>query len=274
MAETKIKVIRPRSSRLDLGLNEIWEYRELLYFLVWKDVKIRYKQSVVGAAWAVIQPLFTMAIFTFLFGGIYKLPTEGIPYPIYIYTGLVLWTYFSNSVNHGSNSLIANASLVTKVYFPRALIPLSACVAGLLDLAIATIILIGMMFFYQVSITMVIVLFLVPVIMAFVLAAGLAFWLSAVNVRYRDVVFLVPFFIQLLLFATPILYSPSTFPEAWAWTLKLNPLAGIMSLQRGVYLGTAVDWTLVGCSVVITTLLFVVGLYYFRQYERDFADVI
>ncbi len=274
MAETKVKVIRPRSSRLDLGLNEIWEYRELLYFLVWKDVKIRYKQSVVGAAWAVIQPLFTMAIFTFLFGesGIVEVDTGGIPYAIFSYTGLVLWTYFSNSVNHGSNSLIANASLVTKVYFPRALIPLSACVAGLLDLAIASIILVVMMFFFQVSITMVIVLFLVPVIMAFVLAAGMAFWLSAVNVRYRDVVFLVPFFIQLLLFATPILYA--TIPTSWEWTLYINPLAGIMLLQRGVYLGTVVDWTIVGCSLVITIVLFVVGLYYFRQYERDFADVI
>jgi len=274
LAETKIKVIRPRSSRLDLGLNEIWEYRELLYFLVWKDVKIRYKQSVVGAAWAVIQPLFTMAIFTFLFGetGIVNVDTGGIPYPIFSYTGLVLWTYFSNSVNHGSNSLIANASLVTKVYFPRALIPLSACVAGLLDLAIASIILVVMMFFFPVSITVVIVLFLVPVIMAFVLAAGMAFWLSAVNVRYRDVVFLVPFFIQLLLFASPILYA--TIPPSWEWTLYINPLAGIMLLQRGVYLGTVVDWTIVGCSLVITIVLFVVGLYYFRQYERDFADVI
>jgi lipopolysaccharide transport system permease protein len=274
LAETKVKVIRPRSSRLDLGLGEIWEYRELLYFLVWKDIKIRYKQSVVGAAWAVIQPLFTMLIFTFLFGNIAKMDSEGIPYPIYVYTGLVLWTYFSNSVNHGANSLIANSALVTKVYFPRALIPLSSCVSGLLDLAIASIILVVMMFFFQVSITLVIVLFLVPVILAFLLAAGLAFWLSAVNVRYRDVVFLVPFFIQLLLFATPILYSVSSLPSWLNWSLYVNPLAGIMLLQRGVYLGTVVNWTYVGCSVVITALLFVVGLYYFRQYERDFADVI
>jgi lipopolysaccharide transport system permease protein len=274
LAETKVKVIRPRSSRLDLGLNEIWEFRELLYFLVWKEVKIRYKQSLVGAAWAVVQPLFTMFIFTFLFSRVVSVDTEGIPYPIFSYTGLVLWTYFSNSVNHGSNSLIANAALVTKVYFPRALIPLASCLAGLLDLAIASIILVAMMFYFHVAITILIVLFLVPVLLTFILASGLTFWLSAVNVRYRDVVFLVPFFIQLLLFATPILYSASNLPAGWEWTLQFNPLAGIMSLQRGVYLGTAVDWYLVGCSVLITAVLFVVGLYYFRQYERDFADVI
>ncbi|MDD1756793.1 MAG: ABC transporter permease, partial [Methanomassiliicoccales archaeon] len=187
MAEIKVRTIRPRSSRLDLGLNEIWEYRELLYFLVWKEVKIRYKQSVVGAAWAIVQPLFTMAIFTFLLSRVVSVDTEGIPYPIYSYTGLVLWTYFSNSVNHGSNSLIANASLVTKVYFPRALIPLASCTAGLLDLGVASIILIVLMLFYHVTLTIMIVLFLVPVIISFVLAAGLTFWLSAVNVRYRDV---------------------------------------------------------------------------------------
>jgi homopolymeric O-antigen transport system permease protein len=274
LAEIKVRVIRPKSSRLDLGLNEIWEYRELLYFLVWKDVKIRYKQSVVGAAWAIVQPLFTMAIFTFLLSRVVSVDTEGIPYPIYSYTGLVLWTYFSNSVNTGSNSLIANASLVTKVYFPRALIPLASCTAGLLDLGVASIILVVMMLFYHVTLTFMIVLFLVPVIISFVLAAGLAFWLSAVNVRYRDVVFLVPFFIQLLLFATPILYSGSNLPAGWGWTLYFNPLAGIMSLQRGVYLGTTVDFVLVGCSVLITIALFIAGLYYFRQYEKDFADVI
>ncbi|HUL39407.1 MAG TPA: ABC transporter permease [Methanomassiliicoccales archaeon] len=274
MSETRVKVIRPRSSRLDLGLNEIWEYRELLYFLVWKNVKIRYKQSVVGAAWAVIQPLFTMLIFTFLLGGIVKVDTEGIPYPIYSFAGLVLWTYFSNSVNQGANSLITNAPLVTKVYFPRALIPLSACVSGLLDLFIATIILVIMMFFFHASITIVVVLFLVPVILAFFLAAGLSLWLSAVNVRYRDVVFLVPFFIQLLLFASPILYSGSNIPAKYDWILYFNPMAGIMSLQRGVYLGLPVDWLFVGLAVIITAALFVAGLYYFRQYERDFADVI
>jgi lipopolysaccharide transport system permease protein len=274
LAETKVKVIRPRSSRLDLGLGEIWEYRELLFFLVWKDIKIRYKQSVVGAAWAVIQPLFTMMIFTFLLGNLVKVPTDGIPYPIFSYTGLVLWTYFANVVNQGSHSLIGNASLVTKVYFPRALIPLATCVAGLLDLGIASIILVGMMFYFHVSLTIMIVLFIVPVIMIFILATGLAFWLSAVNVRYRDVVFLVPFFIQLLLFATPVLYATSTFPESLTWTFYINPLVGIMTLQRGIWLGTAVDWTIVGCSVLITAVVFIVGLYYFRVYERDFADVI
>jgi lipopolysaccharide transport system permease protein len=274
LAETKVKVIRPRSSRLDLGLKDIWEYRELLYFLVWKEVKIKYKQSLVGAAWSVIQPLFTMIIFTFLLSRLTTVGTDGFPYPIFSYTGLVLWTYFSNSVNRGANSLIGNAHLVTKVYFPRALIPLAACLAGLLDLAIASVILVGLMFYYNVEITLMIVLFLVPVLMTVVLAVGLSFWLSAVNVRYRDVVFLVPFFIQLLLFATPILYSISDLPSSLEWTLYYNPLAGIMVLQRGVYLGTAVDWAIVGSSALITLLLFVAGLYYFRQYERDFADVI
>ncbi len=246
----------------------------MLYFLAWKDVKVKYKQTVVGAAWAVVQPLFTMVVFTFLLGGLVEVPTDGIPYPIFSYTGLVLWTYFSNSVNAGANSMIANSSLVTKVNFPRALIPISPCIVGLLDLGIASTnlgrdddLLPG-----QSSIT--ILLFLVPVIMTFALAAGLSFWLSAVNVRYRDVVYLVPFFIQILLFASPILYATSIIPENLSWVLYLNPMAGIMSLQRGVFLGAPVDWTLVGCALVIITVVFFAGLFYFRQYEKDFADVI
>jgi lipopolysaccharide transport system permease protein len=274
MAETKVKIIKPKSGRFDLGFREIWDYRELLYFLAWKDVKVKYKQTVVGAAWAVVQPLFTMVVFTFLLGGLVDVPTDGIPYPIFSYTGLVLWTYFSNSVNAGANSMIANSSLVTKVNFPRALIPISPCIVGLLDLGIASTILVGMMIYFQVSLNLLVLLFLVPVIMTFALAAGLSFWLSAVNVRYRDVVYLVPFFIQILLFASPILYATSIIPENFSWILYLNPMAGIMSLQRGVFLGAPVDWILVGCALVIITVVFFAGLFYFRQYEKDFADVI
>jgi lipopolysaccharide transport system permease protein len=198
MNETRIMVIRPKIGFLDLGFSEIWAYRELLYFLVWKEIKIRYKQTVIGAAWAVLQPLLTMIVFTFLLGGslIKGVPTDGIPYPAFAFAGLILWTYFSNSVSASANSLIVNANLVAKVYFPRALIPLSSCITGLLDYCIATVILFGILMIYGVALTPMLLLLLLPIILMFFLTSGLALWLSAIDVKYRDVAYIVPFFIH------------------------------------------------------------------------------
>lgn len=276
MNETKIMVIRPKIGFLDLGFSEIWAYRELLYFLVWKEIKIRYKQTVIGAAWAVLQPLLTMIVFTFLLGGslIKGVPTDGIPYPVFAFSGLVLWTYFSNSVSTAANSLIVNANLVAKVYFPRALIPLTSCITGLLDYAIATVILFGLLLIFGVALTPMLLLLLVPIILMFFLTSGLALWLSAINVKYRDVAYIVPFFIQLLLFATPILYAASLIPERFAWVVYVNPLSGLLSLQRGIFLGTSIDWILVGFSTLLAFVVFFSGMVYFRRYEKDIADVI
>ena len=259
---------------MDLGLTEMWSSRELLYFFVWKEVKIRYKQTVIGALWAVLQPLMTMIIFTFFFGSLLNAPSEGIPYPVFAYSGLILWTYFSNSVGQSSNSLIANSNLVSKVYFPRTFIPLSLCLTGLIDFVIALSIAFALILYFGVAFTPMMVLLLVPLLITFVLASGLALWLSAINVKYRDVAYIVPFFIQLLFFATPVVYASSLIPSQYSWIITANPLSGLFSLQRGVLLGTPVDWGLVAISTTLAIVIFVTGLIYFRRYERRIADVI
>ncbi len=274
MNETRIKVIKPKTGFFDLGFSEIWAYKELLYFLVWKEVKIRYKQTVIGAAWAVLQPLFSALIFTFLLGSFLKVPTDGIPYPAFAFTGLILWTYFSNSVSTSANSLIVNQNLVGKVYFPRALIPLTPCVTALLDYAIATVLLFGFLMVFHVAITPMVLLLLLPIALTALLASGLALWVSAIDVKYRDVGYIVPFFIQMLLFATPILYASSLIPKAYEWVIYINPLSGLLSLQRGIFLGTSIDWTLVGVSTVLAFAVFFTGMIYFRHYEKEIADVI
>jgi lipopolysaccharide transport system permease protein len=276
MAETRIRVIKPKIGILDLGFSEIWAYRELLYFLVWKEIKIRYKQTVIGAAWAVLQPLLTAIIFAFLLGGtlIKGVPTDGVPYFAFAFTGLILWTYFSNSVSGSANSLIVNANLVAKVYFPRALIPLTSCITGLLDYGIATVLLFIILILFGVSLTPMLILLLLPIALMSILASGLALWLSAIDVKYRDVAYIVPFFIQLLFFATPILYATSLIPKSYEWVVYLNPLSGLFLLQRGIFLGTSIDWILVGISTLLAIIIFFTGMAYFRHYEKDIADVI
>jgi lipopolysaccharide transport system permease protein len=275
MPDDTLYTIRPKRGAFDLGLGEVWLYRELLYFLVWKELKVRYKQTVIGAGWAIIQPLVTMIIFTLLFGVVAKIDTAPIPYAIFAYSGLILWTYFSGSVTMAANSLIVNQNLVSKVYFPRILIPLSAAIVGLVDYAIASAVLVVLMVYFQVVPTLALVLFLVPLLLAFVLAAGLAFWLSAVDVKYRDVTYIVPFFIQILLFASPVIYPASFVGTKYAWILSLNPLTGIMEAQRAIIFGlTGIDWYLLGISALICFVVLITGWMYFRRYEREIADVI
>jgi lipopolysaccharide transport system permease protein len=257
-----------------INFPDLWAYRELLYFLVWRDVKVRYKQTVLGAVWAILQPLVTMVIFTYFFGKLARVPTEGVPYPIFFYTGLLLWTYFSNAVTSGANSLVGNTNLITKVYFPRLIIPASAVGAGLIDFAIASVLLIGMLIYYNFPVTLGYLMLLPLVALTTAFALGLAIWLAALNVRYRDVRYALPFLIQIWLFVSPIIYPSSLVPEAWRWVMLLNPLAGIIEGFRAALLGRDLHWPALAYSTAFTIALLVYAGYTFRRTERHFAEFI
>ena len=256
-------------------LSEVWSYRELLYFLVWKELKIRYKQTAVGAAWAVLQPLIAMLIFWLSFGLVLKVDTGGIPYPIFAYSGLVIWTYFSVALNQASTSLITNQSLLTKVYFPRALLPLAASLTGLVDYLIASAMMLVLMLIFGIMPTLWLPLIFIPLILAFMLASGLGFWLSSVSAKYRDVRIIVPFFVQLMLFVTPIIYPPSYLTGSLSLINTLNPLAAIINAQRAFVLGTGItDWLPLAYAAIVSILFFLGGMVYFSRYERKIADVV
>ena len=276
MEAKSVRTIRPRSGFIGWGLTEIWDYRELFFFFVWKDLKIRYRQAAIGIGWAVIQPLAAMVIFTVIFGKLAGIPSEGVPYQVFVFPTLMLWTYFSNAVSSSSNSLVLNSNLISKIYFPRLLLPLSACLVGLVDYFISSIILIAIMIYYGVSLSISILLTVVPLMLTMVLAAGIGSWLSAIYVRYRDVQYAVPFFIQLLLFMSPIIYPLSIVTGTSRELLTIaNPLVGIMTAQRAVVLGNAsVDWYLIGISTLVTLAVFALGISYFKHHERQMADVI
>jgi lipopolysaccharide transport system permease protein len=267
--------IRPAKGWVALKLRDLWAYRELIYFLTWRDIKVRYKQTLLGVAWAVIQPLFTMLLFALFFGKLAKLPSDGIPYPIFAYAGLLPWTFFSNAVTSSGNSLVASSNLITKVYFPRMIIPGAAVMAGLVDFAVAFVILIVLMFYYGVSLTM--NFFALPLLITLtaLLALGVGMWLSALNVKYRDIRYALPFLIQLWLFASPIIYPVSLMPQKWRWLLWLNPLSGIIEGYRAALLGrTAFPWQALALSALITFAILLSSAYSFRRMERSFADVV
>lgn len=268
-------IIRPTRGWVPLNLADLWRYRELLYFLTWRDIKVRYKQTVLGAAWAVIQPFFTMVVFSIFFGRWAKMPSDGIPYPIFAYCALLPWQLFAHSLTESGNSLVANERLITKVYFPRLVIPMSAVLAGLLDFAIAFVVLIGMMLFYDIVPTIAIVTLPLFLLLAVATALGVGLWLSALNVQYRDVRYTIPFLTQFWLFATPVAYSSSLVPEALRPLYGLNPMAGVVEGFRWALLGKAEGpGTLLAVSAIVTALTFVGGLYYFRRMEKTFADVV
>lgn len=270
-----VTVIGASVRPLPLELREFWAYRELLYFLIWRDIKVRYKQTALGAAWAIVQPFFTMVVFSVFFGQLARIPSGGVPYPIFAYTALVPWMYFANALTQSSNSLVEHERMITKVYFPRLIVPMATVLAGLVDFALAFVVLIGMMLFYGLVPTVAIlaVPFFVLLATATVLAVGL--WLSALNVRYRDVRYTVPFLIQLWLFATPVAYPSSLVPEQWRSLYGLNPMAGVVEGFRWALLGQAqVSGSLLLVSVLAVLGLLVGGLYYFRRVERTFADVV
>jgi len=257
-----------------LDLRDLWLHRDLFFFLVWRDVKVRYKQTVLGAAWAIIQPLLTMVVFTLFFGRLAKVPSDGIPYPIFAYAGLLPWTFFSNAITASSNSLVGNASLITKVYFPRMVIPAAAVGAGLVDLAIAALILVAMMAYYGFGLGWSALMLIPLVLMTALLALGVGMWMSGLNVKYRDVRYALPFCVQLWMYATPIIYPISFIPERWRWILVLNPLTGIIDGYRSALFGQAFHWSEFVASTILTLLFLVYAAYSFKRMERDFADVI
>ena len=268
-------IIRPSRGWAALDLAELWHYRELVYFLTWRDIQVRYKQTALGAAWAVIQPFFTMIVFSIFFGWLAKIPSDGLPYPIFAYCALLPWQLFAHSLTQSSNSLVANQHLITKVYFPRLVIPVSTVLAGLLDFLIAFVLLIGMMIYYGMAPTA--VAWTVPlfVLLAIGTALGVGLWLSALNVQYRDVRYAIPFLTQLWLFATPIAYPSSLIPGPWRTIYGLNPMAGVVEGFRWALLGTGnPPGGLLLVSVAVTLIVLLSGLYYFRRMERTFADTV
>ena len=267
--------IRPTQGWISLNLRDLWAYRELLYFLTWRDVKVRYKQTVLGVAWAVIQPLMTMIVFTIFFGQFAKLPSDGLPYPIFSFCALLPWTLFSRALSESSNSLVANSNLISKVYFPRLVIPIAAILAGLIDFGIAFVILFCMMAFYGIFPSMAILFLPAFVLFAIVTALAVSLWLSALNVEYRDVRYTIPFLTQIWMFASPIAYSSSLVPEQWRFIYGLNPLAGVIEGFRWALLGKVKGpGILLGVSIIVVILILISGLYYFRRMEKTFADVI
>jgi lipopolysaccharide transport system permease protein len=271
----KLSIIEPKKGWVPIDLKEIWKYRELLYFLTKRDIKVRYKQTVLGGLWAIIQPLFTMIVFTLFFGKLAKVPSDGVPYPIFVYAGLLPWTYFANALAASGNSLVGSQNLISKVYFPRLIIPTSASLTGLLDLLIAMLILGVLMIYYQFlpGISMLLFPFLVG--LTFLCAVGVGLWLSALNVEYRDIRYAIPFLIQLWMFVSPVIYPVSLVSEKYQWLLALNPMGGIIKAFRASLLGhMPIDWFLLSISTAMVVVLFCSGIYYFRRMEKTFADVV
>lgn len=267
--------IQPPSGWHALDLRELWRYRELLYFLVWRDIKVRYKQTVVGGAWAVLQPLVTMVVFSLLFGTLIGVSSEGVPYPIFSFAALVPWTFFANGVARAGDSLIRDPNLLSKVYFPRLLLPLAAVSSLLLDFGVAFLVLLGMMLYYGVLPGLAVVLLPLFVLLACLTAFGVGLWLSASNVKYRDIAYVAPFLIQFWLFLTPVAYSTNLIPGAWRALYGVNPMAGVIEGFRWALLGTdGVSVGLLAVSSAAVLVLCVTGVFYFRLMEREFADVV
>ena len=270
-----ITIIEPKTGWVPVDFREIWNYRELLYFLTKRDIKVRYKQTVLGGLWAVIQPAFTMLVFTLFFGRLAKMPSDGLPYPIFVYAGLLPWTYFANAISASGNSLVGSSNLITKVYFPRLVVPASAALAGLLDFFIALFVLAALMIWYQFLPGPAILLFPFLVALTFLCAVGVGLWLSALNVQYRDIRYAIPFLIQVWMFVSPVIYPVSLVHGNYQWLLALNPMGGVIHAYRAALLGhQPIDWGLLGLSTLIILALFLGGLYYFRRMEKVFADVV
>jgi len=267
-------VIRPINGWVPLNLGELWDYRELLYSFIIRDIRIRYKQTALGAAWAVIQPLFMMIVFTLAFGRLAKIPSEGLPYPLFSYAALLPWTLFSEGIARSTNSMITNANIMTKVYYPRLIMPISGILSPLIDFTIAFIILLGMMLYYGFIPTINILFLPAFILLALGTSLGVGLWLSALNVQYRDFQYTVPFLIQLWLFASPVVYPSSLLPEPYRALFGLNPMAGVIEGFRWALLGTAPPSYLIAISALMVVALLISGALYFRRMEKTFADVV
>jgi lipopolysaccharide transport system permease protein len=258
-----------------LDLREFWKYRELLYFLTWRDVKVRYKQTVIGAAWAILQPFLTMVVFSVIFGGLIHVPSDGIPYPIFSYAALLPWTFFAGALSRSGNSLVYDANLVSKVYFPRMILPFAAVLSLLVDFAVAFVILLGMMLFYGIIPGATVITLPLFLLLAFMAALGIGLWLSALNVKYRDIAYTIPFLGQFWLLVTPVAYPSTIIPEHWRFLYSLNPMVAVVEGFRWALLGQQnVQGEFIFLSTMVVLTLFIGGLFYFRRMEAEFADVV
>ncbi|MBI4633955.1 MAG: ABC transporter permease [Deltaproteobacteria bacterium] len=267
-------IIEPGGGLAGLQLRELWDYRELLRFLVVRDIKVRYKQTVLGGLWAILQPLMNMVVFTIFFGHLAKIPSDHLPYPIFVYTALLPWQFFSSGISSSGNSLVANSHLISKVYFPRMIIPAASLGVGCLDFLIAFIILILMMIHYGIYPGLGIFLFPLLMVLVALAALGVGMILAALNVTYRDFRYVIPFLIQFWLFATPVIYPVSIVPVQWRWLINLNPMAGLITGIRSSLLNLPISWPDIVISGAMSVGLFMIGIYYFKKMERRFADII
>jgi lipopolysaccharide transport system permease protein len=274
-----VVVIQPTRGLAALQLRAVWEYRELLFFLVWRDIKVRYKQTALGVAWIILQPLLSMVVFSLLFGGLLKVPSGGVPYPIFAYAALLPWNYFAGSLTRSSQSLVGSAHLITKVYFPRLIIPISGVLSGLVDFGVAFVVLIVLMAFYRIVPTAAVLLLPGLLLLAMLTSLGFGLWLAALNVRYRDVQYLVPFLVQIWMYLTPVIYGTTLIPERFRWLLALNPMTGVVEGFRWALLGNRLadaqsPGSLFAVSIAIALVVLAGGAVFFRSTERTFADVI
>lgn len=268
-------VIRPRKGYFQLELDELWQYRELLWFLVWRDILIRYKQTAIGISWAVLQPVVTMAIFAVIFGRLANIPSDGLPYPIFAFAALLPWNFFSQALSRSGTSLVGNSNLITKIYFPRLLIPIAASVSPLVDLLCSFVLLLGLMAFYGIVPGAAVLLLPVFMLLALLTSLAAGLWLSALNVRYRDVGHTIPFLVQVWMYASPVAYSVTMVPVKWRLLYSLNPMVGVIEGFRWALLGSRQpDFGVITVSAAVMLLLLVTGLLYFKQMEQSFADII
>ncbi len=274
LPEHPLIVIEPSRSWLSVNFRELWAYRELLYFLTWRDVKVRYKQAAFGAAWAILQPLFLMLIFTIFYGRLAGIDTGAVPYPLFAYSGLVLWTFFASAVTNSSNSLVGNANLISKVYFPRMIVPAAAVCACIIDFVLAFLLLVVLMFYYGVAPTASLLMLPVLVVMTTLFALGVGTWLSALNVKYRDIRFALPFIVQLWLFVSSVIVPSTVVPEKWRWLLAFNPMSSFVEGFRAALFGYAFDRRALVVASVITLAVVLYSALEFRRMERGFADLI
>ena len=273
--ELPVVRIEPARGWMPLRLHELWEYRELFFFLTWRDIKVRYKQTLLGASWAIIQPFFTMLVFSLFFGRLAKVPSDDIPYPLFAYAALVPWTFFANALTQSSNSLVSSANLIRKVYFPRLALPVSTVLAGVVDFVLAFSVLLLMMMFYGTAPTWNVVFLPFLLLLAFATSLGVGLWLSAMNVRYRDVRYAVPFLTQFWMFATPIAYPSSMLDEPWRTVYGINPMVGVVEGFRWALVGAdTAPGPIIAVSTLVATGILVSGAFYFRRMEKTFADVV
>ncbi len=271
----QLTIIKPKGRLAALDLKEIWQRRELLYFFTWRDLKVRYKQTAVGVLWAVFNPFIAMVVFSVFFGSLAKMPSDGVPYPIFVFVGLLFWQFFSTSLTQASNSLVANKDIITKVYFPRLILPISSIITNFVDFLLASLILVGLMFYYHYSPNLIGLLILPCLLLiTFVVAAGSGLFLAAINVKYRDVRYVLPFFIQMMLFITPVIY-PTSILQKYSWLMAFNPMTGVIEIARAAIFGNAaINWNLLLISGVICLLVLFFGLIYFKKTEKYFADIV